>query len=115
MSIKLATQLPQTDKVIDGLERLKQAKMVLNIPLEKGSIKKGEAFYQSACVKCHGKSGEGNARGPLIAGQHIKYMSKQIELYISKERRHVQAEKLFVKPGAELLQDLYAYLSILDD
>lgn len=114
-SIKLATKMPQNEKIIDGLERLNQAKLVLMIPREKGDLKKGEKFYQSACVKCHGKKGEGNDRGPLLAGQHIKYVATQIEHYINKQRRHVQTEKLFITPGSQLLQDLYAYLSILDD
>lgn len=34
--IELQTNLPQTDQVIDGLERLNQAKRVLNIPLTEG-------------------------------------------------------------------------------
>lgn len=113
--IELQTSLPQTDQVIDGLERLNQAKRVLNIPLAEGDTEKGGATYQESCATCHGKDGYGTDKGPLIAGQHIRYLSKQIEDFVEGKRWHRNPWTLFRERKPEEFQDLYAYLSTLDD
>jgi len=113
--IELQTQLPQTDEVIDGLERLNQAKRVLNIPLAEGDTQKGGSIFQESCATCHGKDGYGTDKGPLLAGQHIRYLSKQIEDFIEGTRWHRNPWTLFRERKPEEFQNLYAYLSTLDD
>ena len=115
MGIKLATQLPPQDVPMDGLERLMQAKKVLNIPREPGDVENGKVFYDEACARCHGDKGEGTVRAPLVAGQHIKYLKVQIQRFIDGQRKHLKTQRDFVERPAKDVADLWAYLSILDD
>ena len=62
-------------------------------------LAKGEALYRggdkensaSACMACHGPTGQGNpaARYPAIAGQYAVYTAKQLRDYASGTRRSV--------------------------
>ncbi len=115
MQIKLAKHLPPIDVPMDALERLNQAKKVLNIPLAPGDQANGKKFYDTSCARCHGTQGEGTARGPLLAGQHIKYLKKQIERFVDGQRKHMKTKRDFVDRPATDITDLWAYLSTLDD
>ncbi|MCP5041972.1 MAG: c-type cytochrome, partial [bacterium] len=46
------------------------------------------------CVKCHGDHGEGNAEKffPVLAGQHDKYMLRQIGDIAEKRRRNANPD-----------------------
>ena len=60
-------------------------------------VDRGEALYRggntergtSACLACHGPSGDGNpaAAYPALAGQHATYTAKQLRDYASGSRR----------------------------
>jgi cytochrome c553 len=43
-------------------------------------VEHGASLYAQQCQSCHGRSGEGNAKGqiPQIAGQHYEYLVRQI-------------------------------------
>lgn len=57
-------------------------------------VQAGKAIYEQgipeekvqACVTCHGKSAEGNAVFPRLAGQHAEYLVKQLVLFKSSLR-----------------------------
>ena len=57
-------------------------------------MQKGGAIYTQgipeakiqACITCHGKSAEGNAVFPRLAGQHAEYLVKQLVLFKSALR-----------------------------
>ncbi|MBT6094027.1 MAG: c-type cytochrome [Rhodospirillaceae bacterium] len=115
MGIELAKHLPPVDAPMDALERLNQAKKVLNIPLEPGDQANGKNFYDTSCARCHGEKGEGSARGPLLAGQHIKYLKTQIERFVAGQRKHMKTQRDFVERPARDITGLWAYLSTLDD
>lgn len=113
--VRLATKLPKSDEAMDGLERLNQLKNVLQIPLAEGDVAKGKAHYDKACGKCHGEDGFGHKKAPGLAGQHVPYMIKQIQLFVDEDREHRDAEDLFGDLDEAQIQDLMAYLTTLDD
>ena len=114
-SLKLMTQLPETDGVIDGLTRLKQAKQVLMIPRYPGNARKGASIYKADCARCHGKKALGTERGPRLSGQHIRYLLKQIEDFLAGNRPHKSIKELFAgRPDDDMLM-VMAFLSTLDD
>lgn len=58
-----------------------------SLPLPSGNgkgpgagLERGKELYQKDCQICHGNNGEGNAKKfyPLVAGQHYKYMVRQL-------------------------------------
>jgi len=114
-AIKLATRLPAQDQRLDALERLLQAKKVLQVPREPGDTAHGKQVYDEACARCHGDKGQGTEDGPLLAGQHVRYLKKQIERFVTGGRRHMRTQTEFIDRPAKDLDDLWAYLSILDD
>ncbi|MEO5336295.1 MAG: c-type cytochrome [Magnetospirillum sp. WYHS-4] len=115
--IKLATRLPELKEgqTIDGYERLKQTKLTLQIPRADGDAEAGGKAYREDCADCHGKDGYGRRKTPLLAGQHLPYLKKQIEGFQSGERAHEDAQKIFPRLKGKALDDLFAYLSTLDD
>ncbi|MCB2101535.1 MAG: c-type cytochrome [Rhodobacterales bacterium] len=114
-SLRLKTRLPPADAAMDGLERLNQAKQVLQIPKTEGDVAAGRALYDRACAKCHGADGYGHEKAPLLAGQFSTYLRKQIEQFQAYEREHRDTETLFEERTADEVRDLLAYLSTLDD
>lgn len=114
-TLVLDTALPPMVEGQDALERLNQMKQVLNVPRADGDIEAGQADYEADCVRCHGRTGMGSDRGPLLAGQHTQYLRSQIKNFVDGERAHKATDTLF-KPRSETsLQNILAYLSILDD
>jgi cytochrome c553 len=49
-----------------------------------------------ACATCHGQNAEGDAEKPRLAGQHAKYVDKQLR-YIQMEQRHALTMRGAVK------------------
>jgi cytochrome c553 len=81
---------------------------------------KGKKLYEEGkCMKCHGRSGEGNADKayPVIAAQHFGYLKREME-YIQKGIRGnshpdmVKAIKRYTHKDIEAMAD---YLSRLPD
>jgi cytochrome c553 len=115
--IQLQTRPPELKEGerVDGYERLKQMKQTLQIPRAEGDVAAGGKIYAEDCADCHGKTGYGRRDTPQLAGQHLPYLKKQVELFQSKERAHEDADKIFPKLKGTALRDLLAYLSTLDD
>lgn len=57
-------------------------------------FKKGAELYKVNCVKCHGKTGEGNAAKfyPRIQGQHYNYMMRQFSWIRDGKRRNANPD-----------------------
>lgn len=51
----------------------------------------GAQVYKRACVTCHGADGEGNSqlRQPRLAGQHYRYLARQIDMMIRGTRSNM--------------------------
>jgi cytochrome c553 len=116
-TLKLQTKLPKIEgQDIDGLTRLKQAKQVLIIPRHPGGDEKvGAKVYGELCAKCHGKQAEGTNRGVMLSGQHIRYLDKQFDQIIDKERPHKSSDKLFDILTEAEIQGILTFLSLQDD
>lgn len=120
--IELLTQLPPIDesKEFDPLERLQLAKRVLNIPrTEEGDPEKGRVTYNKECRSCHGTDGWGRPDRdvPMLAGQHTKFLLRQIDKYRQGIRLHDESdpeELLTLFTDAELM-DILAFLATADD
>lgn len=54
----------------------------------------GKALYEKQCIDCHGPSGEGNKAKfyPVIAGQHYKYLLRQMVEIRDGRRRNANPE-----------------------
>jgi len=114
-NIKLASQLPELNGHIDGLERLQQAEAVVQIPKHEGDLENGEEYYMEMCRGCHNKDGMGRGNKPAVAGQHIKYLKKQFQDFRSGEREHVDQVELFGEMTDKDIEDVLAFLSVQDD
>jgi len=71
----------------------------LSIPTDNGKgpgtdLARGKELYDRDCVKCHGEKGEGDAEKfyPVLAGQHYKYMLRQIGEIAEKKRRNANPD-----------------------
>ncbi|HIO97070.1 MAG TPA: c-type cytochrome [Leucothrix sp.] len=112
--------IDETAADFDAYARLQEAKSILQIGKTEGNIKKGKKLYRKECKSCHGKKGEGDQKDatPMLAGQHQKYLWRQIDLYIKGKRLHDEddPEEEFLKSfSKDQLKDIFAYISILDD
>ena len=58
----------------------------------------GRVLYQRTCTQCHGEDGEGNAAKfyPVIAGQHYKYLLRQLTIIRDGKRRNANPEMMRV-------------------
>lgn len=68
-----------------------------SLPLPSGNgkgpgagLERGKELYQKDCQICHGNNGEGNGKKfyPLVAGQHYKYMVRQLQEIRDGKRRN---------------------------
>lgn len=116
-SIKLLNKFPEEDAPTDALARLMLAKKVLNIPRLEGDIEAGRKIYKWDCAGCHGRDGMGKPKwkAPPLAGQYSEYLKRQIDKFRTGEREHEDTELYFGELSEKDIQDMLAYLSILDD
>ena len=82
----------------------------LCIPVEHGKyegpdaamqIAKGKDLYEKQCLECHGKNGEGDKAKfyPVIAGQHYKYLLRQMTEIRDGHRRNANPDMVkVIKP-----------------
>lgn len=120
--LELLTRLPPIDESqpFDPLERLQMARRVLNIPrTEEGDPDKGRTQYNKECRSCHGTDGWGrnDREVPMLAGQHTKYLLRQVDKYRQGIRIHDESdpvELLTQFTDAELM-DIFAFLATVDD
>jgi cytochrome c553 len=80
------------------------------IPLDHGKyegkdydaqVAKGKELYEKQCKECHGANGEGNAEKfyPVIAGQHYKYLLRQMTEIRDGHRRNANPDMVkVIKP-----------------
>ena len=55
----------------------------------------GDAGPQSACIGCHGLSGEGNGAGaPRLAGLGVGYLGRQMEFFAAGLRQHPEMQRI---------------------
>ncbi len=113
--ITLATRLPETTGPVDGLERLLQAKMLMQIPRADGDIERGKQLYGEQCGVCHGREGQGRVTKPPLAGQHTDYLQTQITNFKKGNRPHPDNDELFMRTTRRDMDDILAYMSVLDD
>ncbi len=119
----MKTKLPPADETAPGFNayaRLLESKRLMQIPRAAGDTEAGKKIYRKECAACHGREGWGDhdKAVPLLAGQYTNYLWRQVAKYREKIRIHDETE-----PEAELLldftdqelQDVFAYLSIVDD
>ncbi len=98
----------------------------LCIPLDHGKyeganaakqVADGKALYEKQCQECHGKNGEGNKDKfyPVIAGQHYKYLLRQMTEIRDGKRRNANPDMVkVIKPYTnEQLVAISAYQSSL--
>ena len=83
------------DAAIEGLARYysTQAPPPARPPREALAMRGNELFHQGitdrgipACATCHGENAEGDAEKPRLAGQHAKYVDKQIRYMQTQQR-----------------------------
>ncbi len=120
--IKLKTKLPPADihaPGFDAYQRLLDSKHLMQVPLyRKGNIKRGKKLFNRECKGCHGREGVGKGDVPMLSGQYTQYLKKQIEHYEKKIRIHDASdpdEDFFKDFSEQELDDIWAYLSIVDD
>ncbi len=80
-------------------------------------IATGKALYEKQCLECHGKNGEGNKEKfyPVIAGQHYKYLLRQMTEIRDGHRRNANPDMVkVIKPYTnDQLVAISAYQSSL--
>ncbi|MCP4285805.1 MAG: c-type cytochrome [Gammaproteobacteria bacterium] len=121
--IKLKTKLPpvnENDPGFDAYARLLESKKMMQIPRADGDQKRGRKIYRKECASCHGKLGEGDHKDavPMLTGQYTEYLWRQVKKYRNKIRIHdpeAPEEQLLSEFSDVELQDIFAYLSIMDD
>jgi cytochrome c553 len=80
-------------------------------------ISKGKDLYEKQCKECHGANGEGNKEKfyPVIAGQHYKYLLRQMTEIRDGKRRNANPDMVkVIKPYTDdQLVAISAYQSSL--
>jgi cytochrome c553 len=64
-------------------------------------VAKGRELYEKQCLECHGKNGEGDKGKfyPVIAGQHYKYLLRQMSEIRDGRRRNANPDMVrIIKP-----------------
>ncbi len=114
-TIKPPKHPPSDDVVMDAYERLKLAKQAVQIPREPGDAEAGKKIYDANCMECHGREGQGRVKKPPLAQQHMRYLKEQITLFLTDRRKHEDTEELMRGKTPEEWNNLWAYISTLDD
>ena len=103
----------------NALGRLQASRKVVNIARYPGNIDAGRRLYRKECSTCHGRKGEGSSDGryPPLTGQHSLYLKRQIDKFRKSKREHDDPRdaEIFRQFSDSEIDDILAYLSILDD
>ena len=121
-NIRLPNKLPPVDETapdFNAYQRLVDAKRVVQIPQVEGDVKNGERLYKE-CRSCHGGDGYGDLKKgvPMLAGQYTEYLWRQVPKYLNGIRIHDEdspSDELLKEFSETELQDIFAYLSVIDD
>lgn len=80
-------------------------------------VAKGKELYEKECKECHGANGQGNKEKffPVIAGQHYKYLLRQMTEIRDGKRRNANPDmvKIIKKYDDQQLVAISAYQSSL--
>jgi len=122
-SIELPTRLPPVDESApeyDALERLLEARKVMQIPPAEGDVEVGRKLYRKECASCHGRDGWGDHKKavPMLTGQYTNYLWRQVDQYLAGSRIHdpeAPEDRLLAEFTRTELRDIFAYVSTLDD
>jgi len=80
-------------------------------------VAKGHELYEKECKECHGVNGEGNKEKfyPVIAGQHYKYLLRQMTAIRDGKRRNANPDmvKIIKKYSDDQLVAISAFQSSL--
>jgi cytochrome c553 len=80
-------------------------------------ITKGKELYEKQCLECHGKNGEGDKAKfyPVVAGQHYKYLLRQMTEIRDGRRRNANLDMVrIIKPYTDdMLVAISAYQASL--
>lgn len=96
---------------------------MLPIPRDNGKgpgtdLERGKTLYDRDCVKCHGKMGEGDPVKffPVLAGQHYKYLLRQIGDIAEGRRRNANPDmvKVVKEYSPEELMAVVDYMSRIE-
>ncbi len=76
-------------------------------------VEKGRKLYESKCVSCHGKLGEGkeSQKAPRIAGQHAWYLKTQLENFHTLKRNNPKMMPFIKNLSPQDFEDLSAFIS----
>ncbi|MBA3031918.1 MAG: c-type cytochrome [Gammaproteobacteria bacterium] len=129
--ITLQTTFPDFKDTDDALTRLEAMEKVMIIPKLEGDLDNGKTIYEKECADCHGKTGKGTWRYPMLVGQYTNYLQRQMDAYLRGERAHDmdadeadEVEKLKAKPievgvlgrlTKKDIDDILAYITRLQD
>lgn len=77
----------------------------------------GKGLYEKECKSCHGANGEGDSKKfyPVLAGQHYKYMLRQVTEIRDGKRRNANPDmvKIVKKYSDHDLDSVVTYMSTL--
>lgn len=116
--IELDTKMPTFKGDEDALTRLLAVEKVMIVPRVEGDIDNGGRIYQKQCASCHGKQGKGKSMFPMISGQYIVYLKKQVDAFLRAERAHDEdsaKEGVLYTLQPQDIQDVMAYLTTLQN
>ncbi len=122
------TMYPFAKELVDAQELANVSAYIqsLCIPIDHGKyegpdaakqVAMGKDLYEKQCKECHGANGEGNKEKfyPVIAGQHYKYLQRQMTEIRDGKRRNANPDMVkIIKPYTdEQLVAISAYQSSL--
>lgn len=115
--IVLPTKPPEFKDSDDALTRLLAMEKVMIIPKLDGNLDNGKAIYENQCSDCHGPTGLGKGRYPMLTGQYTAYLRRQMDLFVKGDRIHDDDEGkgILATLSAADLDDLLAYITRLPD
>ncbi len=116
-AVELPTKHPEFKGHEDALTRLLAVEKVMIIPRAEGKVENGERIFQKECIACHGRTGRGRGKFPMLVGQYTSYLKKQMEAYVKGERPHDEEGPggVLNTLSAQDMQDVLAYLTTLQD
>jgi cytochrome c553 len=114
-SIVLPTRPPDFKDSDDALTRLLAMEKVMTIGRLDGDLENGKTIYQDRCADCHGTTGLGKARFPMLVGQYTNYLRRQIDEYIRGDRVHEDDESkgILARISERDINDVLAYITHL--
>jgi cytochrome c553 len=115
--ITLQTEFPDFKETDDALTRLEAMEKVMIIPKLEGDLANGKALYDEECAYCHGSTGRGLRRFPMLVGQYTNYLKRQIDAYLKRERPHDNDEDIGIlgRLSEKDINDILAHITHLQD